>query len=270
MVHQQANIVVVIVIGSLIMFLLTLVIVVFVVTYSKRMRDKESRYQLSIKNKELESLRGVIDAQDAEREKIAASLHDEIGPLLTVLKLNITKHTRSLDKHTLTVEELLEERKFIDSIIENIRNVSHELTPHFIKNNGLTYGLQNLVSSISRPVIHINSEIDDKTILNTNLTINCYRIILELLNNIMKHDQAEEINVFLTHDNVHFRIEITHDGTGLDQEEYLQLLNNGKRSGLGLSSVHSRLLVHNAIICYSKVPTPKIELLFPLRHEQEN
>ena len=68
MVHQQANIVVVIVIGSLIMFLLTLVIVVFVVTYSKRMRDKESRYQLSIKNKEVESLRGVIDALYAERE----------------------------------------------------------------------------------------------------------------------------------------------------------------------------------------------------------
>lgn len=270
MVHQQANIIVVIVIGSLIMFLLTLVIVVFVVTYSKRLREKENRYQLSIKNKELELLRGVIDAQDAEREKIAASLHDEVGPLLTVLKLNITKHTRALDKQALSVDDLLEERKFIDSIIENIRNVSHELTPHFIKNNGLTYGLRNLVSSISKPEIQIHSEIDDKTLLNTNLTINCYRIILELLNNIMKHDQSEEIHVYLSHDAQHFRILITHNGNGLDQEEYLQILNKGKQSGLGLSSIHSRLLVHNAIICYSKVPTPIIELLFPLKHEQEN
>ena len=266
MVHNQTNIVIVIVIGSLIMFLLILVIAVFVVVYSKRMKDKESKYQLSIKNKELELLRGIIDAQDTEREKIASSLHDEIGPLLTVLKLNITKHTRSLDKQTLVVNDLLQERKFIDEIIDNIRNVSHELTPHFIKNNGLVYGINHLVSSISNPHITIYPEIDDKTLLNNNLTVNCYRIILELLNNIIKHDTAKQVEIMLKHLENQLEITINHDGCGLDHSEYTHLLSNNKK-GMGLNSIHSRLLILNGKIMYSKTPKPSIQLLFPLKHE---
>lgn len=264
--ENQANIVVVIVIGSLIMFLLALLIIVFAVTYSKRMKEKETLFQLSIKNNELELLRGVIDAQDAEREKIAASLHDEIGPLLTVLKLNITKHSRALDKQALRVEDLQEERAFIDSIITNVRNISHDLTPHFVKNNGLSYSLTNFSAAISEPSIQIFSEIDDRSVLNKTLTINSYRIVLELLNNIMKHDKPSEIIVSLSLEYDVFNINVKHDGQGISQQEYLSFLNEHTSSGLGLNSINSRLLIHNGTILYSQEQNhSQINLQFPLK-----
>jgi len=94
---NETNIILVVLAGSLFMFLLVLVVVIFVVTYIKRARLKESEFQLELKNKDLESLRAVIKAQDAERGRFAVSLHDEIGPLLTVLKMNITKRMRALE-----------------------------------------------------------------------------------------------------------------------------------------------------------------------------
>lgn len=264
--ENETNIVVVIVIGSLIMFLLALLIIVFVVTYSKRLKEKETMFQLSIKNNELELLRGVIDAQDAEREKIAASLHDEIGPLLTVLKLNITKHSRALDKQTLHTEDLQEERIFIDSIITNVRNISHDLTPHFVKNNGLSYGLTNFSAAISEPSIQILSEIDDKALLNKALTINSYRIVLELLNNIMKHDKPSEIIITLSQEEEFFCLTIKHDGKGISHQEYLSFLHENSTSGLGLNSINSRLLIHNGTILYSQEQNhSQITLHFPLK-----
>ena len=86
----EEGLVITIILGSLMMFVLVLTIITFVVMYSKKMAAKNNTIRLVEKNKELTLLRTEIESQESEREKIAANLHDEIGPLLATLRLNLS------------------------------------------------------------------------------------------------------------------------------------------------------------------------------------
>jgi signal transduction histidine kinase len=266
---NETNIILVVLAGSLFMFLLVLVVVIFVVTYIKRARLKESKFQLELKNKDLEALRVVIKAQEAERERLAVSLHDEIGPLLTVLKLNVSKHMRALERGYLLKEDLDAEREFIDDIISNTRSISHQLKPHFIVNNGLTYGLKHFGESISSFYLSVNSTLENEELLDNQVVSNSYLILLEILNNLMKHDQPIKVDVHLGLLSNNLRILVKHDGIGMTTQEYLDKIEAKK--GLGLSSIQSRLLVLNGSILFTRDENRHItELLIPLAYDNEN
>lgn len=256
---SEKNIILAIVAGTLLMFMLVMVIILFVVYYSKKIQKKESEYLLSIKNSELRLLREVILAQETEREKIAANLHDEVGPLLSTLKLKISKHKRSLSKKILTEEDLDEEREFIDNIIDNIRTASHHLTPQFVTKYGLIKALKNFVSPITNPYIHIHSELENENDFNNQQIINVYRIALELINNALKHDAPSEMDVYLSQNKGELLLSIEHNGEGLSQSDYLN--DKSDKIGLGLLSIKSRVLVLNGKINFIQTHTKSITKL---------
>ena len=113
---EKSSIILGVITGSALMVVLVLVIVIFVVQAIKRLERKENEHTISLKNKELEQLRAVIEAQESEREKLAVNLHDEVGTLLSTLKLNVSRHKRSLSKNKLT-EEAEDKHKHIMIII---------------------------------------------------------------------------------------------------------------------------------------------------------
>lgn len=250
---SKESVVLLVVAGSLMIFVLVMVIIMFVVQFSKKIQQRENEHLISIKNKELELLRSVIETQESEREIIAANLHDEVGPLLATLKLKISKHKRSLAKKILTVEDLDEEREFIDNIIDNIRTASHHLTPQFVVKYGLLAALKNFVAPITNPYIKIHSNIESEKHFNNQLIINMYRIILELINNALKHDAPTEMDIFLNESKNELELIIEHNGEGLSESKYLSDTN--EKNGLGLSSIKSRVLVLNGRINFIQTDT---------------
>lgn len=259
----EESIILSVIAGSLVIFILVMVIILFVVQFSKKIQERESAYLLSLKNKELELLRTVIQTQESEREKIAANLHDEVGPLLSTLKLKISKHKRSLSKKILTVEDLDEEREFIDNIIDNIRTASHHLTPQFVVKYGLVKAFRNFVAPIAMPYIEISSNLENENKLNNQLIINVYRIVLELINNALKHDSPSEMNMSINEVGNSLEIIINHNGKGLSEKQYLADTN--ENNGLGLSSIKSRVLVLNARINFIQTDTKShTKLIIPI------
>lgn len=250
---SKESIVLFVIAGSLMIFVLVMVIILFVIQFSKKIQQKENEHLMTLKNKELELLRSVIETQESEREIIAANLHDEVGPLLSTLKLKISKHKRSLSKKILTEEDLDEERDFIDNIIDNIRTASHQLTPQFVVKYGLLKALENFVAPISSPKIKIESNIENEEKFNIQLVINMYRITLELINNVLKHDAPTEMNVYLNVSNSELELIIEHNGEGLTEEKYQDVSN--ENNGLGLSSIKSRVLVLNGRINFTQTDT---------------
>jgi signal transduction histidine kinase len=266
---NETNLILVVLAGSLFMFLLVLVVVIFVVTYIKRARLKESNYLLELKNKDLESLREVIKAQEEERSRLAESLHDEIGPLLTVLKLNVSKHMRALERGYLMKEDLDAEREFIDDIISNTRSISHQLKPHFIVNNGLTHGLKHFGESISSFYLSVHSKLENEDCLGNQVVSNCYLILLEILNNLMKHDQPIKVDIYLDFVSNGLQLVIKHDGIGMTMQEFNERVEAKK--GLGLSSIQSRLLVLDGSIQFSREEKKHVtHILIPLAHDNQN
>ncbi len=260
---NEKNIILIVIAGTLILVLFIFLIVIFVVTYNNRMQKRISEHSIQLKNKELELLKSVIETQEAEREKIAANLHDEVGPLLSTLKLNVTRFKRALVKNELSTEQLDQEKEFIDGIIDNVRTVSHDLTPHFLLKFGLSSAISNFYSKIEKPKISIQSNFDKNEEFNRTITLNSYRIILELINNTIKHDNSNNIEINLLKTDSSLTIEINHDGKGLNNDQFDQFAKES--IGLGLNSIQSRIVILNAILDFENINTPaKITLTIPL------
>lgn len=261
---SEKGIILSIIASSAMMFLLVLVIILFVVYYSKKIQAKESSHELSLKNKELELLRVVIKTQESEREKIAANLHDEVGPLLSTLKLNISKHKKSLSKNILTNNDLDTEREFIDIIIDNVRTACHHLTPQFVLKYGLIKGLKNFITPINYPVITLNSNLENENHLSKQIILNVYRIGLELINNAIKHGKPKKMKIEIMEVNDLLYFKLYHNGVGLNENQFNKAIEN--KNGLGLSSIESRIIILNGDIKFHEQSNESITTLtIPLR-----
>jgi signal transduction histidine kinase len=258
---DEKSIIFVVIAGTMVMFVLMLAIIMFVILYNRKLVAKENEHNLSIKDKELEMLRSVIEAQENEREKIARNLHDEVGPLLSALKLNISRFKRLLQKEKLTEETLDQERTFIDGIIDNVRTVSHDLSPQFLLKFGYIKALQNYLEPITDINIEFNPQIDD-SVLSKQKAINLYRISLELINNLLKHDKPTNLKINLLVDNETLLLKLDHDGTGINNQQFEDFAKNA--TGLGLTSMQSRVLIVNGNLNFHNTPTAVIELRIPL------
>lgn len=248
--------------GTLTMLVLVFVIITFVVLYNKKMAQKNSDLDLEVKNNELKLLRTVVETQENEREKIAANLHDEVGPLLSTHKLNLSMMSYDLIDGKLTGEMIKKEQNFIDSVIENVRTVSHDLSPHYLLKFGLEKALIQFFNKIESSNVEVKFDFDSLKL--TKITaINLYRIILELTNNLIKHDPFTQMVVSDDMTNGELTIILNHDGNGMTNEEFSDFLADS--TGLGLSSIMSRVTVLSGRIYFSKdVNGGKVEISVPI------
>ena len=265
----ETSIILTVALGSLIMFLLVMFIITIVVLYGKKMDKKDNAMKMAAKNQELQLLKTVLETQEDEREKIAANLHDEIGPLLSAHKLKLSLLMYDLEDGTLTKSKMKKEQEFIDGVIINLRSVSHDLTPHFLLKFGLAKALQNFLTKINDPEIDKNIDFDSSLLTKTQ-QINTYRTVLELLNNIIKHDTPSILNFTgMIKDNF-LKIHVTHNGRGLSDDEFTHLAKHSK--GLGLNSIQSRVFILNAQLLFNRTDEmAEFNLLIPItQNEEEN
>jgi two-component system NarL family sensor kinase len=254
--------------GSVFTLALILSIIAFVVIYQRKMVEQKNMYQLSIKSKEVELLQSVIITQESERQKIAMNLHDGINPLLSGLKLAITRRERNLKAMGLEIDGMNQEKKLIDEIVENIGIVTRDLSPQVLYRYGLSSAICSFVNNISEVKVTFNETNFNKIELNNQIALNVYRIALELIQNILKHEKCSRIDVTLNCSEKLLIIEINHDGKGISNQDFVQL--SEVSTGIGLNSLKSRTVLLNAILDYQNEQESKISLTVPLTDEKEN
>lgn len=259
------NILLTIISGSMIMIGLVLFIVLFAVLYKRRMQRREMEHVMAIKNKELEVLNAAIRTQETEREKFARDLHDEIGPLMSSIKMNITKNQMVLKKGNLTVEDLQEGRKMIDTALESVRNIAHGLSPRFVKEFGLVSALEEFIRKSDDPKLQFESELEEGQRFSQQLELNLYRIALELLQNIRKHEQFTYLRIVLLQQQNKVQLHFEHDGEGISNEEFQELLKTSK--GIGLESLISRVNTIEGVLSYQKGSPASIDVMVTLLNE---
>lgn len=261
--EDEKNLILVTITGTLLLVLLIMAITVFVVTYNKKLQERINLHTLEIKNKELELLRTVIETQEAEREKIASNLHDEVGPLISRLKLDLSGMKRAFKKETLTIEKFENENEFIDLIIENVRSVSHDLSPAFLIKFGLSKAITNFTSEFTDVKVKISNSPEEEKIYARHITTNAYRILLELINNTLKHDKCTELDIKFIHSNKELQVLLDHNGKGITNKQFSSFAHSSK--GLGLTSIQSRILILNANLEFETISgKPKVSLSIPV------
>jgi two-component system, NarL family, sensor kinase len=235
------NTTIILIFGTLGMFIMAGAIVFFLflnhkntVQYRNHLQDIERKQQKLLLNASLE-------LQEEERQRIAADLHDDAGPLLATIRLYLNENLVNLDKNT-QLQSIYNAKQIVDDTIMLIRNISHSLMPPTLKNFGLESAIADFFQKInSSAVINASTRFHDykSKRLDANQELLVYRIIHEVVNNIMKHSGATFIHLTQNNKEKFFYIRIHHDGKGITQEKYDKLSSSPR--GLGLKNIRSRL-----------------------------
>jgi signal transduction histidine kinase len=182
-------------------------------------------------------LKAAISAQEKERKRIGAELHDNISQVLSTVRLNLELAMKNpVEKDDLIAKS----SRALNNIIQEIRKMSRELISPGIKNNELPDLVDDLTCDISR-VTGIQFDVDvsvfDKIRITLDEKIAIYRIIQEQLNNIMKHAEAKRVRIQAFAGNKKIMIEIADDGKGFDLSV--------RKKGIGLINIISRAELFN-------------------------
>jgi PAS domain S-box-containing protein len=196
-------------------------------------RDITERKQL-----ERKILRAVIDAEERERERIASEIHDDLGPLMSTIKLYVNElESDDLEEEERT-EFLQKANEILDEAITSTRTIANNLTPRVIIDFGLVRALESFCKKLNlSQKINIIYEASIEERVDQTIELVLYRVVTELLNNSMKHANASKIEVYLEKfDNV-LQLTYMDDGVGFELDKVL----NQESTGMGLKNIISRL-----------------------------
>ena len=237
--------------GTIGMLALTIGLIVFIIFHQR----KVIRYQLRLQRMEQDQQKLLLNAsirlQEEERQRIAADLHDDAGPLLATARLYLNENLVNLDKTT-QLQSIYNAKQIIDDTIQLIRNISHSLMPPTLKNFGLESAVNDLFQKISGSgSMNASSRFHDyRERLQAENELIIFRVIQELVNNILKHSNASFIHLTQNTSGNKFFIRLHHDGRGITQNDFNKL--NKSNVGLGLKNIQSRLKVLHGKIFFEK------------------
>jgi len=236
-------------IGSIGMITLAIGIIVFVIMHQR----KVIKYHIQMKQLEAEKQQVFLNAsirfQEEERQRIAADLHDDAGPLLATARLYLNENLVNQERAQ-QLQSIFSAKQIIDDAILLIRNISHSLMPPTLKNFGLESATTDLFQKISGSgSLNASARFHDyRQRLKVEQELLIFRIIQDLINNIIKHSNSGFIHLTQNTTATHMYIRLHHDGKGIVQAEFDKL--NQLSQGLGLKNIASRMKVLNGRIFF--------------------
>ncbi|MCC3153176.1 PAS domain S-box protein [Hymenobacter sp. BT770] len=196
------------------------------VTERNRLHEAAANFRAQ---QQRETFRMVLLAQEIERKRISEALHNGVGQLLYATKLHLEE---SADAPAATGAALA----LLEEAIKATRSVSFELTPSILEDFGLAVALQKLCKNIPPDKLRLHLYLSGlEQPLPLVLTVAIYRMVQELLSNVMKHARAEEATLHVVHENHHVNISMEDNGAGFDVATTV-----GMVKGIGLTSLYNR------------------------------
>lgn len=178
----------------------------------------------------------IIETEEKERQRLASDIHDEIGPLLSSLKVYIELLNQSQDesKQAYIKNQL---QKLIKEVITNVREVSNAISPYLLNKYGLNIAVKSFLGNAENIINStFKSNMKDERFPFKIETV-YYRIIKELFNNTIKHANAKSISIKLNYNEDKLVLIYEDDGMGLDQKFLFDL----KSSGMGMHNIINRI-----------------------------
>lgn len=233
---------------KLTVFLLSITAVLFLVlfliaflyykSYKKLVEQKEIIHlkQLSDLQKQakLKLTEALLQGEENERKRIAADLHDGIGGILAGVKLNLSSITLT-NASADTIKEWSNIQAQLENAIAEIRRIAKNMMPEVLLSMGLQEALKDICESALSGKVKLNLQaLNIDPHLPKEIQITIYRIVQELLTNVIRHASAEYILVQCSQDINTFFITVEDNGVGFD-------LNKTTAKGLGLINIKNRV-----------------------------
>ncbi|EZH75441.1 hypothetical protein ATO12_01290 [Aquimarina atlantica] len=205
-------------------------IVLFLALMYYRQRLKTQKI---IARKEIEAINANINGQEKERERIAKELHDGIGGNLAAIKLDLSKLSNGSN------HELQKVIKNVNGTYNEVRTLSHDLIPPKILKTSFEKLIKDYLNNLSKTCsFTISNDFYPSSRFNQltdKIKIELYRITQELMNNIIKHAQADQVSLQFIMIDKRIKFIIEDNGIGFDTENISK--------GIGLNNILSRTKV---------------------------
>jgi signal transduction histidine kinase len=234
----------VLIMGTLTLVFIVLIVTLFAFLFQRRLIKKQKAFraiELLLQKQEMKSAYAILEAQEFERQRISEDLHDRLGSKLAAVKLHFLAYKNSNGK---TMDFFRIGSNLLDDAVDEVREISHNMVSGVLSKFGLVVALQDLKNTIESSnqftfQFH-NHQLDGRLDMNTE--INLYRIVQELVSNILKHSQANEIILQLNRYESELLLTIEDNGIGFDSG------SESLKKGMGLKNIETRVAKLNGKI----------------------
>jgi two-component system NarL family sensor kinase len=231
-------------VGGSIVFLVLAGILIFILLFYQKKRFSLSQQMLEIDKQHSEALlQSRIEIQEETFKNISQEIHDNIGQVLSFVKLNlngITSVQLESDK-----EKMTESIALVAKSIRDLRDVAKSINTDYVSQIGLSEAIKQQLHILQKSGA-FETKFEEHGIVKSLEKQNeliLFRVVQELLNNIVKHAEAALIDTQLFYKNDMIEIQVSDNGKGFDTDA----INEPRKSsaGLGLSNMRSRILLIN-------------------------
>lgn len=209
-------------------------------------RNRKKTHQRNLKTmqqeKELQVLQAVLQGEEKERSRIAKDLHDGVAGMLAAVKMHFS--SVSIQHQSIQGDEaFLQGIRLLDEASQEVRKTSHNLMPEVLLQHGLDVALRRYCQNISNSnVLQVQYDSwGEMRRFQNNFELSVYRIVQELLNNIVKHSRASNALVQVSQQGTVLSITVEDNGIGFNTQA-------ANSDGMGLRNLQTRVEAMNGHI----------------------
>ena len=205
--------------------------------YKREKLKQEQEKQAILLQQQEEATRAVLKAEESERSRIAAELHDGVGQMMSAARMNLEVLAKDLDFIPLIQKEKMERLiSMVDDGCREVRLVSHGMMPNALLKKGLGSAISDFLQKIDQQIIktslHVEG-IEGRLQVETESVL--YRIIQECVNNVIKHSGANQLDISVVRDGEELSISIEDNGKGFDPKQLAD--------GIGMQNIKGRVQI---------------------------
>ena len=206
--------------------LIGVILAFFIVILIRNHRKSQALYRAKILAE--------ITTLENERKRIAADLHDEMGPSLVGIKMKLNSITVTDPDDQETLDKAIDN---LNGMMNKMKEVSNDLLPAVLIKKGLIEAVQFFLEDVNRHgSLQIKFTAVELPDMSEQMSINIYRIFQEVINNTIKHAVAKTLAINMSLDNHLLIVQTNDDGKGFEYEEAMK-----NHIGLGLRNLLSRV-----------------------------
>ncbi len=235
---------------SVMLLLFTSFLVALIFNQRKKLKYQQSMEKLR-EQQQNQLIEAAVRSEETERHRIAETLHDEVGAILSSAKLHLLGIKADvLDERDKKLHE--KGRELLNDVIQQVRGISHNLHSNILKEFGLNEAIRHFLRKVTQgTVISATTALDDNyQTVNPDNDISIYRMVQELVNNTLKYAKATELIVSSTLEDGMLNLVIFHNGDGLTQEKFEEL--RYQKDGLGLKNIQNRIILLRGSIHFTR------------------
>ncbi len=218
---------------------------------AKNHEIEKEKLEKQLKDQQLSGLDAMIEGQEKERQRIADDLHDNLGSLLATIKLHFQNLKVRKDRLKEEEDRLMKQTDdLLSEAYHEVRKIAHVKNAGMKGQEGLLPAIKNFASKVSassKIIIEVEDHGMDERMENS-FEIMVFRIVQELITNVIKHAGASKVIIYLTHHGDSLNVMVEDDGKGFEPEQIKP------KEGMGIHSIQRRVELHDGTVDIESVP----------------